>query len=106
MKFKMNDLEFEIKYASANEVKAVFNDESPESYYYGATTLSEQRILINREVSKEKQRETVYHELMHCFIYCYLMEGMQFDEEGLCNISSKSHNIIHNIAEKFIKKVK
>lgn len=103
MKFRMNDLEFTIEYATAEEVKKVFNDKKEESYYYGSTTLSEQKILINKEVSKEKQKETLYHELMHCYIYCYLCDGLQFDEEGLCDISAKSHNIIHKIVEEYFK---
>ena len=103
MKFKMNNLEFTIKYATADEVKSVFNDKNEDSYYYGSTTLSKQEILINKEVSKEKQIETLYHELMHCYIFCYLCNGLQFDEEGLCDISAKSHNMIHSIVERFLK---
>lgn len=104
MKFKMNELEFTIKNASADEVKKVFNDKNEESYYYGSTTLSKQEILINNEVSIEKQKETLYHELMHCYIYCYLCDGLHFDEEGICNISAKSHNIIHKIVENYFKR--
>lgn len=104
MKFKMNNLKWEIKQASAEEVKAGFNDNNPESYYFGSTTLSTQTILINSEVSIEKQRETLYHELMHCYIACYLCDGLQFDEEGICNISAKSHDIIHEIVEEYFKK--
>ena len=106
MIFKMNELEFTIKNASAEEVKTVFNDKNEDSYYYGSTTLSKQEILINNEVSIEKQRETLYHELMHCYIYCYLCDGLQFDEEGICNISAKSHNIIHKIVEDYFGKGK
>lgn len=102
MKFEMNGFKFIINYASADEVKAVFNDKNEESYYYGSTTLSTQQILINKEATKEKQKETLYHELMHCYIYCYLCDGIQFDEEGLCNISAKSHDMIHKIVEKFL----
>ena len=94
MKFKMNYLEWTIRYATANEVKAVFNDKNEDSYYYGSTTLSKQEILINNEVSLEKQKETLYHELMHCYIYCYLCDGIQFDEEGICNISAKRYVMI------------
>lgn len=104
MKFVLNDLEWIIKDATADEVKKVFNDKNEESYYYGVTTLSKQEILINKEVSIEKQKETLYHELMHCYIFCYLCEGLQFDEEGICNISAKSHNIIHKITEEYFKK--
>ena len=99
----MNDLEWEIKYASAEEVKKGFNDNNPESYYFGSATLSTQTILINKEAFKEKQKEILYHELMHCYIACYLCNGMQFDEEGICNISAKSHNMIHRICEDFFK---
>ena len=103
MKFKMNNLEWEIKKASAEEVKAGFNDNNPESYYFGSTTLSTQTILINEEASIDKQRETLYHELMHCYIACYICDGLQFDEEGLCNISAKSHDMIHSIVEEYFK---
>ena len=103
MKFKMNDLEFTIKYASADEVKAVFNDKNENSYYYGSTTLSKQEILINNEISKEKQIETLYHELMHCYIFSYLCDGLQIDEEGLCDISAKRHNMIHKIVKDYFK---
>lgn len=103
MKFKMNDLEWTIKYATADEVKAVFDDNNPDSYYYGSTTMSKQQILINKEVSKEKQKETLCHELMHCYIFCYLCDELQFDEEAICNISAKSHNMIHKIVEDYFK---
>ena len=106
MKFIMNELEWNVRYASADEVKAVFNDKNEDSYYYGSTTLSKQEILINRESTKEKQKETLCHELMHCYIFCYLCDGIQFDEEGVCNISAKSHNIIHKIAEDFFNEEK
>lgn len=99
----MNNLVWTIKYATANDVKRVFNDKNEESYYYGCTTMSSQEILINKEVSLEKQRETLYHELMHCYIYSFLCDGLQFDEEGLCNISAKSHNMIHTICEDFFE---
>ena len=106
MKFKMNDYNWEIKFASAEEVKKTFNDNHPDSYYFGSTTMSNQLILINNEVSIEKQKETLYHELMHCYINCFLIDSLQFDEEGLCNISAKSHNMIHKIVEDFFKEGK
>lgn len=104
MFFEMNGYNWEIKYATAEEVKKEFNDNNPDSYYFGITTMSKQQILINNEVSIEKQKETLYHELMHCYINCYILDGLQFDEEGLCNISAKSHNMIHKIAEDFFQK--
>lgn len=104
MQFEMNGQKWTIKYATAEEVKTVFNDKNEESYYYGSTTMSKQKILINKEATKEKQIETLYHELMHVYIFCYLCDGLQFDEEGLCNISAKSHDIIHSITKKYFEK--
>lgn len=102
MKFKMNDLEWTIEYATYEKIKKGFNDTNPNSIYFGSTILSEQRVLISKECSLEKQRQTLYHELMHCYIYCYIMDGLSFDEEGICNISAKSHNMIHKIVESFL----
>lgn len=105
MNFKMNELEWTIKYASAEEVKAMFTDDNPDSYYFGCMTRSTQEILINKDVPKDKQRQTLYHELMHCYIYCYLSDEMGINdlEEGICDISAKSHNMIHKIADDFFK---
>jgi len=103
MKFKMNELEWEIVEATQEEVKSNFNDKNPDSIYFGCTQLSSQKILLNKEASKEKQRITLYHELMHCYLYCYICDGFQFDEEAICEISAKSHNMIHKIAEEYFK---
>lgn len=103
MKFKMNDLEWEIKETSAEEVKSNFNDENKESVYFGCAQLSTQTIFLNNEVSLEKKRQTLYHELMHCYIYCFLGDEIGFAnlEEGICEISSKSHDMIHRIVEEY-----
>ncbi|MBO7527180.1 MAG: hypothetical protein J6T74_04685 [Clostridia bacterium] len=106
MKFKMNELEWEIKEATADEVKSNFKSASEESIYFGCTQLSTQTIILNKEASKEKQRQTLYHELMHCYIYCYICDGLNFDEEGICELSAKSHNMIHEIAERYFKNEK
>lgn len=104
MTCKINNLIFTIKNATASEVKKGFNDNNPDSYYFGSTTVSTQTILINEEATIEKQKETLYHELMHCYIIAYLYDGMQFDEEALCNISAKSHDMIHEIVKQYFNK--
>ncbi len=101
MNFKMNNYNWTIDYATADEVKKVFNDNNENSYYYGATKLSTQQILINKEVSKEKQKETLYHELMHCYIWSYLSDEINYNEEILCDLSSKSHDMIHDVCKNF-----
>lgn len=104
MKIKMNNFTWIIKYATADEVKAVFNDSNPDSYYFGSTTLSRQEVLINKEATKEKQKETLYHELMHVYLYSYIGDSLQsFNEEDLSCISAKSHDLIHKICNDFFE---
>ncbi len=105
MTFEMNNLKWIIKEATADEVKQEFGDnKNDDSYYYGITTLSKQRILINKEITIEKQKQTLYHELMHCYIYSYITDNLgSIDEETFCDISAKSHDIIHEIAFKYFK---
>lgn len=106
MKFEMNGLIWIIKDATADEVKQAFGDtKNDDSYYYGITTLSKQRILINNEITIEKQKQTLYHELMHCYIYSYITDNLgSIDEETFCDISAKSHDIIHKIVEEYFRK--
>lgn len=105
MIFEMNNLKWTIKKATAEEIKKDFNDDSKESYYFGSITKSTQTISINKEVSIEKQKQALYHELMHCYLYCYIAEDIgNIDEETFCNISAKSHDIIHEIVERYFKR--
>lgn len=103
MQFKMNDLIWTIKYATESEVRERIGDKNTESYYYGCATLSMQEILINKDVSVERQRKTLYHELMHAYIASYMFEGLSFDEEALCDVSAKSHDMINRIASAFFE---
>ena len=105
MRFIMNNLKWEIKEATAEEVKKTFNDNNENSYYCGSITHSSQIILINKETTIERQKETLYHELMHCYLYCYITNNIDnLDEETFCDISAKSHDIIHKIVEDYFNK--
>ena len=44
------------------------------------------------------------HELMHCYIDCYVsFQAVVYNEEILCHISANSHDIIHKIVEDYFK---
>lgn len=110
MKFKINDREWIIKEVSQEEFwrdegleEKIGTPEYNTTYHFGRCLYKTQEIWIWKDISKEQKRKTLYHELMHCYIYCYLCDGIQFDEEGLCNISAKSHDMIHKIVEKFLE---
>ena len=103
MKFKMNNCEYEIKEVTQEELQKEIADEE-DGYYYGQTRFRKQIILIDKDLSKERKRKTLIHELTHVYIREYLTtRDISSDEEVLCDISANSHDIIHKIVEDYFK---
>lgn len=107
MKFKMNGYSWNIEYMSAEDLKKEAKKENEEEcYYFGLTSFTKQKIYLNEEVSKERQKQTLYHELMHCYLGCYINDSeINFTEEEMCNVSAKSHDIIEGIADDFFRTI-
>lgn len=109
MKFKMNNREWEIRELSQEEIRQHIKDYKYDGEpievgkYFGQTYFDEQIIYIDKDLHIEQKRQTLMHELMHCYIGCYLYEFKGFDEENVCNISANSHDIIHEIVERYFK---
>lgn len=117
MKFKMNDIEFEIielpqivykefrkKEDEANgcEISNTLVGE-----YLGSTHHKTCKIYLDESMSKDRKRRTLLHELAHCYIYEYIThEETQFSEENVADICANSHDIIHKIAEDYFCKKK
>ena len=109
MKFEMNGLEWVIKEVSQKDFLEynVQNDiDEKDKFYSGRTLIIEQEIWIFKDLSKGLKRRVLYHELMHCYIISYLTHIDMDDvyEEAWCDISSNSHDIIHEIAENYFNK--
>lgn len=110
MKFKMNNRTWQIKEMSQKEIKqhlksndANFNVENGK--YYGSTLYDEQLILLDKDLHKEQKRQTLKHELMHCYIgtmFSWQIEN--WNEELVCDISANAHDIIHEIVERYFKR--
>lgn len=106
MKFKMNDREWTIIEV---EQKAFWDDDKKEidetSYFFGRTKYENQEIWLYKELSKEQKKKTLYHELMHCYRGSYITFSSldNQDEELWCDISANSHDIIHDIVERYFK---
>ena len=94
MKFKMNNRSWEIVELSQEEICERNNKEfKPEDgRYFGICSYVEQVIYLDKELCTEQKRQTLFHELMHCYIACYCsFEDMQpYHEDVLCNI----HDIV------------
>lgn len=104
MKFKMNEIKYEIKEVESNVMFEVSEQERPK----GADRLGqhcpiEQTIYLNKKLSIEQKRRTLYHELMHCYIWSYMTDLETLNEEDVCNISANAHDIIHKIVEDYFR---
>ena len=104
MKFKMNNSEWEIKEISNAEMNTMESSDLKETFTHGTTQYSTNTIFINKD-SPCKER-TLYHELIHCFMYEYghnQFENKAFSYEDVCEISASSHDIIEKIARDYFK---
>ena len=72
MKFEMNDREWIIKEVEQNELCSAHNDFSGDGCYYGTTFPSIQEIWLYKDIKKETKEKTLYHELMHCYLYSFI----------------------------------
>ncbi len=104
--FKMNKAIYEIKEVSQEELSRITIDEE-DGYYYGQTRFPIQTIFIDKDLSYERKKRTLYHELMHVYIREYLTtRDISPNEEVMCDISANSHDIIHDIVEEYFEVVK
>ena len=108
MKFKINDRTWEIKemsqeYIRQHMIDYKYDGTVGEGKYYGQTYYDEQIIYIDKDLHPEQKRQTLIHELTHCYIGCYFFNIHDCTEEDICNISACSHDMVHKIVEDYFK---
>lgn len=104
MKFKMNNRDWNIKEVCQKKMQELENDENEKNTYYGLTVYDSQTIYIWKELHPQQKRQTLIHELFHCYIGCYYsFQETAYAEELVCNLVGNSHDIIHGIVEKYFK---
>lgn len=104
MQFKINNRNWEIKEADSEWLLEEFKKENDNVVYcFGLTKYAKQTIYINEELIEQCKRQTLYHELMHCYLWSYASNFNEVDEETMCDISANSHDIIHQIVDEYFK---
>lgn len=108
MKFKMNNIKYEIKEVDSKLMYDEVHQENPKdgSDYLGMHIPMKQIIMLNKNLKQDQKKRTLYHELMHCYIWNYSLNLTNMCEEDICNISANSHDIIHKIVEDYFRGVK
>ena len=107
MNFKINDREWAIVEKTQEELREIFSNykydgEPQQGKYFGLTYFDRQIIYLDKDLYYGQKKQTLYHELMHCYIGSFITSGNKvYNEEDLCDISANSHDIIHNIVEAY-----
>lgn len=105
MEFEMNNEEWQIKLIDKDTIKNKYNEEyeNGATFVFGLTLYPEHEIWINKDMCKAQQLKTLWHELTHCYIWCFgLNNAPHYTEEMVCDIVSSSHNLIENIILNFV----
>lgn len=100
MKFEMNGRTYIIKEVSQEEMQKQQGD--LEGTYFGLTIPSKQEIWLWEELKSEQKRQTLLHELFHCYTVNYFtFNPLEINEDTWADISANSHDIIHKIVEDY-----
>ena len=102
MKFKMNDRDWEIIEVNQTKMRELEHDNDEKNTYFGLTNYEEQLIYIWEDLHPQQKRQTLIHELFHCYVGCYYsFQETAYSEELVCNLVGNSHDIIHKIVEDY-----
>lgn len=104
MDFIINGRNWHIRELEQDKILKLYQEEYENgTYCFGMTKYPQQTIYINKDMCVEVKKQTLYHELMHCYLFSYFHEANEFGLEALCDISANSHDIIHDIATEYFK---
>lgn len=104
MKFKINNRDWKIKEVKQEKMRELEKDDEERNKYYGLTVYDEQTIYIWQDLHPQQKRQTLIHELFHCYVGCfYSFQETVYTEELVCNLVGNSHDIIHKIVTEYFK---
>lgn len=101
--FKMNNRDWCIVEVDQPKMRELEHDTNEKHTYYGLTNYDNQTIYIWKDLHPQQKRQTIIHELFHCYIGCYYsFQETKYTEEIICNLVGNSHDIIENIVNEYI----
>lgn len=69
--------------------------------FLGLHISAKNEIWLLTNLKQDQKRRILMHELMHCYIWCYMTDLEQLNEEDVCTISANAHDIINNIITEY-----
>lgn len=97
MKVKIKDLEYEI--VEKDDGEKVFKDKDNQMRL-GLTEYRQQKIYLLKEMTADRKKRVLIHELTHAFIEAYGMIE-EFKEEQVCEFMAVHSREINTICDKY-----
>ena len=105
MKFKIGNRNWTIRETNQEELQKEMGEIN--GCYFGLTIPNRQEILLWEDLCDEQKRQTLCHELFHCYTCTYIsFNALELNEDWWADICANSHDIIHEITEKYFTKEK
>ena len=102
MEFNMNNKKYIILEVSQDELQKEQGD--IDGTYFGLTIPSKQQIWLWKDLKKEQKKQTLLHELFHCYVMNYITTNQcNFEEDIWADISANSHELIHEVVDKYFQ---
>ena len=105
MKFKCNNMTYEIIEDSRETLDKKYKEDFPDSeykIYFGYTSYTEHKIVLNKDLNKEEKIKTLKHELAHCWLHNYGHTFSEYGEEDVCEIVACSNDFINEIVRQYL----
>ena len=104
MRFQLNDIGWEIKEISEQELLEKYKEINPKDdvfYVFGICLKIKNVILLSNELEESQKKRTLIHELMHAWLWTNRIELEDFSEEEMCNFTSASYYFINDVVTKY-----
>lgn len=102
MEFIINNKKYIILEVSQDELQKEQGD--IDGTYFGLTIPSKQQIWLWKDLKKEQKKQTLLHELFHCYVMNFITTNeCKFEEDIWADISANSHDFIHQVVDKYFQ---
>ena len=96
-----NDRFHEIRREKGREQNEQIKDDL---FCYGFTNPVEQKIYLNGILCEQQLRQTLIHELVHCWLWSIGASYTTYCEDAVCDTVSASYEFIHRVVEEYFAK--
>lgn len=109
MNFEINKQKYKIIELPQNKIRKELDERAKEQIdgdltrgrYMGVTLSDIGVIYLDSDITLDKQKNVLIHELAHAYIDAYVHHFERYDEEAVCDIVANSHYIIREIIDKY-----